>query len=73
MEKLLVHACCAPCLCAVYEDIENNLREYNLSKLEDMDIIWYNVNIHPKVEYMHRMNTLKEFLELKSKKRDFFR
>lgn len=67
MEKLLVHACCAPCLCAIYEDIENNLQEYNLESKDSFDIIWYNVNIHPKVEYIHRMNTLKEFLQMKSK------
>jgi predicted adenine nucleotide alpha hydrolase (AANH) superfamily ATPase len=67
MEKILVHACCAPCLCAVYEDIENNLKEYNLKSISDFDVIWYNVNIHPKVEYIHRMETLKQFLEFKGK------
>ena len=25
-DKLLVHACCGPCLVAVYEDIEEKLR-----------------------------------------------
>ncbi len=66
-DKLLVHACCAPCLVAVYEDIEKNYEEYNLESLEDMDVIWYNINIHPKAEYEKRKETLKEFLGMKNK------
>ena len=53
-DKLLVHACCAPCLVAVFEDIDKNLNEYN-------------INIHPKEEYELRLDTLKEFLEMKEK------
>lgn len=66
-DKLLVHACCGPCLVAVYEDIEKSFKEYNLDSLEDMDVIWYNVNIHPKYEYEKRRETLKEFLQMKNK------
>ena len=66
-DKLLVHACCGPCLVAVYEDIEKNFTEYNLDSLEDMDVIWYNINIHPKYEYEKRKETLKEFLNIKNK------
>lgn len=66
-DKLLVHACCGPCLVAVYEDIEKNYEEYNLSSINDMDVIWYNINIHPKEEYEKRKETLKEFLNIKNK------
>lgn len=66
-DRLLVHACCAPCLVAVYEDIEKNYEEYNLETLDDMDVIWYNINIHPKAEYEKRKDTLKEFLKMKNK------
>lgn len=66
-DKLLVHACCAPCLVAVFYDIINNLNEYNLEKSDDFDIIWYNINIHPKDEYELRKNTLKEFLKMNNK------
>ena len=66
-DKLLVHACCAPCLVAVYEDIEKNYNEYNLERIENMDVIWYNTNIHPKYEYEQRKETLKQFLTLKNK------
>lgn len=65
--KLLVHACCAPCLVAVFDDIVNNLNEYGLDKNEDFDVIWYNINIHPKEEYELRKNTLKEFLSMNNK------
>lgn len=66
-DKLLVHACCAPCLVSVYEDIEENLLEYNLEDKKDFDVIWYNINIHPKDEYELRKETLQEFLKLKGK------
>ena len=65
--KLLVHACCAPCLVAIYEDIENNFTQYGIMKKEDFDIIWYNINIHPKKEYELRRDTLKQFLNIKDK------
>lgn len=66
-EKLLVHACCAPCLVAVFDDIKSNLSEYNLNALDDMDIIWYNTNIQPKFEYERRKETLKEYLKMQNK------
>lgn len=66
-EKLLVHACCAPCLVAVYVDIVSNLNEFGLKTVEDFDVIWYNTNIHPKVEYERRKETLKEYLNIVGK------
>ena len=52
--KLLIHACCAPCLVAVYDDTLKTMSKMNM---DDFDIIWYNTNIHPKVEYEKRKNT----------------
>lgn len=66
-DKLLVHACCAPCLVAVYDDILNNLEGYNLETSNDFDVIWYNINIHPKEEYERRKETLKEYLNMNNK------
>lgn len=66
-KRLLVHACCAPCLVAVYDDIVSSLDEFGLQTIEDFDVLWYNTNIHPKVEYEHRKNTLKEYLSLMGK------
>lgn len=51
--KLLMHMCCAPC--AVYP--------YGLLKEEGIELngLFYNPNIHPKEEYDHRLQTVKEF------------
>ncbi len=57
--KLLIHACCAPCLVAVYDDTSNNMNEMEIS---DFDVIWYNTNIHPKVEYKKRKETFIEYV-----------
>ena len=66
--RLLVHACCGPCLVGVYEDIETNYKEYGLQSMEDIDVMWYNINIHPRAEYDRRKDTLKELLDIKNKK-----
>lgn len=61
-KKLLVHTCCAPCLVAVFDYICANLNEFGLNTVEDFDCIWYNNNIHPRVEYERRKDTLAEYL-----------
>ncbi|MBR5227464.1 MAG: epoxyqueuosine reductase QueH [Clostridia bacterium] len=66
-KRLLVHACCAPCLVAVYDNISTNLDEFGINSIEDFDVIWYNINIHPKVEYLRRMDTLKQYLNIVGK------
>lgn len=70
-DKLLVHACCAPCLVAVYDDITNNLDKYNLETKNEFDVIWYNINIHPKAEYEKRKETLKEYLKIDNREAIF--
>lgn len=52
-EKLLLHACCAPCSSYVLE---------YLSNFFDITIFYYNPNIHPKKEYVRRLSELKSFL-----------
>lgn len=66
-DKLLIHACCAPCLVAVFDDVNENLEKYNLESKSDFDVIWYNINIHPKTEYEKRKETLKEYLAMNNK------
>ncbi len=51
--KLLLHACCAPCLIAPYQHLKN---EY------DLTVFWYNDNIHPYTEYKKRLDCLKDFV-----------
>ena len=50
--KLLLHACCAPCLIIPYE---------NLSKDFQVSVLWYNPNIHPLTEQMKRLEAIKIF------------
>lgn len=58
--KLLIHACCAPCLVAVYDDTMNTMSDM---KIDDFDVIWYNTNIHPKVEYNKRKETFVSYVK----------
>lgn len=51
-DKLLLHACCAPCAGYV---IEKLARDYNLG------IYYYNPNIYPEEEYFRRRNELEKY------------
>ena len=50
--KLLLHACCAPCLTAAYEQLKNDL---------EITIFWFNPNIFPVEEYNKRLDELKRY------------
>ena len=52
--KLLLHACCAPCSSAVLERI---------SKYFDITILYYNPNITEKEEYEKRLNEIENFIK----------
>ena len=53
--KLLIHACCADCLLHI-----------DTSKLDSVkpDIYFYNPNIHPRTEYLARLEAIKSVYEL---------
>lgn len=58
-EKLLLHACCAPCSSAVLERIGNFF---------DITILYYNPNITDEKEYNKRIDEIKRFIkEIKTK------
>lgn len=58
-EKLLLHACCAPCTSGCLEHIANHFQ---------ITILFYNPNITEEEEYQKRLNELKRFLsEFKTK------
>lgn len=59
MAKLLMHCCCAPCTVAVYDTIKEK-NEYEITAF------WYNNNIHPKVEYEQRLETLKTYSNMEN-------
>lgn len=54
MTKLLLHTCCAPCMVAVYDELEKE-NKYEITSF------FYNNNIHPKVEYELRLKTLEDY------------
>ncbi|MFP4050392.1 MAG: epoxyqueuosine reductase QueH [Thermoplasmata archaeon] len=54
--KMLLHACCAPCL------------TYTLKKFSkdfDVTVYWFNPNIHPFKEYGRRLDAIQKFVEEK--------
>ena len=52
---LLLHSCCGPCSSAVIE----RLREHF-----DLTVFYYNPNIEPREEYLHRLSEQKRLLSL---------
>jgi predicted adenine nucleotide alpha hydrolase (AANH) superfamily ATPase len=50
--KLLIHTCCANCLCFTYKYFENDF---------ELLPFWFNPNIHPYSEYKKRLDTLYVF------------
>lgn len=56
MKKMLLHSCCGPCSTSV---IERLIDEYCL------DVYYYNPNIFPEEEYLHRLQEQKRFLAQK--------
>lgn len=54
MSKMFLHVCCAPCATHVIETLK---RDFCVT------VYFYNPNIHPKEEYRHRMQEMKEYAE----------
>ncbi len=50
--KILLHACCAPCLMAPYKHLSENF---------DVIVFWYNPNIQPYREYLRRLGAFREY------------
>lgn len=55
---ILIHACCGPCLTGPWEELLKH--DYN------PHVYWYNPNIHPSMEYLKRLESLREFVTMKS-------
>ena len=51
---LLLHSCCGPCSSYVIE---------YLSQYFDITVLFYNPNIHPEQEYLHRLETQRELIK----------
>lgn len=54
--KLLMHTCCAPCSVYCIDTLRNEGIE--------LDLFWYNPNIHPFIEYKTRRDCLKDYAKL---------
>lgn len=69
MKKLLMHACCGPCFVYIEDDLrKNGLRNDDGSYSKDFtyEVVFYNPNIHPKVEYERRKEAFIEFCRMKN-------
>ncbi len=55
-QKILLHACCAPCISHVYESLKD---------MYQVHAYFFNPNIAPRNEYSKRLDELKRFAELK--------
>lgn len=55
--KILLHTCCAPCSTYVIDKLRKD-------GYEDITSYWYNINIHPFMEYKARLEALKTYTEM---------
>jgi hypothetical protein len=60
--KLLLHCCCAPCSIACIKNL--------CSEEIDMQLFWYNPNIHPFTEYKNRLDCFTGYAQ--SKKLNYY-
>ncbi|HOU76342.1 MAG TPA: epoxyqueuosine reductase QueH [Candidatus Dojkabacteria bacterium] len=58
--KLLIHVCCADCLLKIVDSLRANSV---FPKLTLITFYFYNPNIHPRTEYLARLNTLKDVVK----------
>ncbi len=59
MKDILVHTCCADCLLNTMQYLVENEQ---ISSDDSLTVFFYNPNIHPRSEYLERLNALKEIL-----------
>ena len=56
--KLLIHACCADCLLKFIDSIKRENKE-----ISEIEVYFYNPNIHPRSEYLTRLKAIKKITE----------
>ncbi len=57
---LLIHTCCADCLLNLLYALE---QDGQITIDTNLVLLYYNPNIHPRTEYMERLNALKQIIE----------
>jgi predicted adenine nucleotide alpha hydrolase (AANH) superfamily ATPase len=55
MFRLLLHICCAPCLCCPYQALSDEKTA--------VTGFWFNPNIHPYREYQARLGSVRDFAQ----------
>ncbi len=56
MTKLLLHACCADCVLKFIESAKAD-------NFDEVIVFYYNPNIHPRAEYLTRLNAIQQTLK----------
>jgi len=56
--KILIHACCADCLLKLVDSIKRENKE-----ISQISVYFYNPNIHPRSEYLARLDAIKKISE----------
>lgn len=68
MKKILIHACCGPCFTYINYDLKENglLLENGTREKVDFTALFFNPNIHPKVEYERRKEAFIKLCEIEN-------
>lgn len=67
IDHMVIHTCCADCLLHLIDALEE---EKQITSETRITLLYYNPNIHPKTEYMERMNALKKVITENLSNRD---
>ena len=62
IENILIHTCCADCLINLLTSLQ---KEKQISQDTNITLLYYNPNIHPRSEYLERLNAVKIVLKEK--------
>lgn len=60
IDKIAIHTCCADCLLNLVHFLEE---EKQIDSSTEIHLIFYNPNIHPRSEYLERLNALKSVVQ----------
>lgn len=60
INKLLIHTCCTDCLLNLIHSLKE---EKQIDNHTELTLLFYNPNIHPRAEYLERLNALKKIVE----------
>lgn len=59
MQNILIHTCCADCL---LNTVKNLKKAGHITSKSNIALLFYNPNIHPRSEYLERLNAVKKIL-----------